>query len=127
MAINNIERVENLERCESLEKLDLTLNFIGDLESICSLQKNINLKQLYLTGNPCTDFKGYRNYIIVKLPQLETLDNIEITRSERIKVILIKINKIKVNYCIYTLQISEFWFNAVSELLNYLKHCRLNK
>jgi protein TilB len=54
LAINNIEKVENLEGCESLEKLDLTLNFIGELTSIESLKLNIHLKDLFLTGNPCT-------------------------------------------------------------------------
>lgn len=85
LAINNIERIENLERCESLEKLDLTLNFIGDLESVKSLQNNIHLKHLYLTGNPCCDFKGYRDFVIAKLPQLLTLDSSEITKSDKIK------------------------------------------
>lgn len=75
-----------MEGCESLKKLDLTLNFIGDIESVCSLANNINLRQLYLTGNPCADFEGYREYVVAKLPQLQYLDNKEITRSERIKV-----------------------------------------
>ncbi|XP_056635238.1 dynein axonemal assembly factor 11-like [Diorhabda sublineata] len=85
LAINNIEKIENLERCESLEKLDLTLNFIGDLESVCTLKPNLHLKELYLTGNPCCDYDGYRNYVVAKLPQLQKLDSIEITTSERIK------------------------------------------
>ncbi|GJQ79695.1 hypothetical protein Trydic_g5842 [Trypoxylus dichotomus] len=84
LAINNIETIENLERCESLEKLDLTLNFIGDIQSIRCLTANANLKHLYLTGNPCTDFREYRNYVITHLPQLDTLDNVEVKRSERI-------------------------------------------
>lgn len=54
LAINNIEKVENLEGCESLQKLDLTLNFIGDLTSIESLRENINLQELFMIGNPCT-------------------------------------------------------------------------
>lgn len=54
LAINNIERVENLERCESLQKLDLTLNFIGEITSLETLQNNYNLRLLYLNGNPCT-------------------------------------------------------------------------
>ncbi|KAJ3663026.1 hypothetical protein Zmor_007337 [Zophobas morio] len=85
LAVNNIEKIENLQRCESLEKLDLTLNFIGDLESVCSLQNNLNLKHLYLTGNPCCDFDAYRQYVVAKLPQLLALDGTEITKSERIK------------------------------------------
>lgn len=38
----------------------------------------------FLTGNPCTDFKGYREYVITVLPQLHQLDGVEISRSERI-------------------------------------------
>lgn len=38
----------------------------------------------YLTGNPCTDYKGYREYVITVLPQLKELDNVEIERSEKI-------------------------------------------
>jgi protein TilB len=37
-----------------------------------------------LTGNPCTDFKGYRKYVIVTLPQLKSLDGQEIERCEKI-------------------------------------------
>ncbi|KAJ8939382.1 hypothetical protein NQ314_011127 [Rhamnusium bicolor] len=85
LAVNNIETIENLERCESLQKLDLTLNFIGNLESVTSLKYNIYLTDLYLTGNPCCDFDGYRDYVIAQLPQLQNLDVKEITRSERIK------------------------------------------
>lgn len=84
LAINNIEKIENLEELESLTKLDLTLNFIGVLTSVDCLKKNYNLRHLVLTGNPCTDFEGYRDYVIVTLPQLESLDGIEIKRSDRI-------------------------------------------
>ncbi|XP_066260051.1 protein tilB [Euwallacea similis] len=85
LAINNIEKIENLERCESLEKLDLTLNFIGDLWSVKTLKQNIHLRELYLTGNPCSYFKGYRDYVIIHLTQLTSLDGMEIMRSERIR------------------------------------------
>ncbi|XP_021927882.1 protein tilB homolog isoform X3 [Zootermopsis nevadensis] len=84
LALNNIERIENLEGCESLQKLDLTVNFVGELTSVQSLKNNIHLQSLYLTGNPCADFKGYRKYVIVTLPQLKILDGQEIERCERI-------------------------------------------
>lgn len=54
LAINNIEKIENLGACESLKKLDLTLNFVGELTSIESLKRNVHLQELFLTGNPCT-------------------------------------------------------------------------
>ncbi|GLH16772.1 Protein tilB homolog [Gryllus bimaculatus] len=100
LSLNNIERIENLEGCESLAKLDLTLNFVGELTSIVTLVNNIHLKTLkcilcinffeisrYLTGNPCTDYVGYRDYVIATLPQLQSLDGTDIDRSERIKAL----------------------------------------
>ncbi|XP_055592459.1 protein tilB-like [Uranotaenia lowii] len=85
LAINNIERIENLEALESLNKLDLTLNFIGELTTVETLRDNYNLRELFLTGNPCTDFEGYRDYVICALPQLESLDGQEISRTDRLK------------------------------------------
>ncbi|XP_058447987.1 protein tilB [Malaya genurostris] len=84
LAINNIERIENLSGLESLHKLDLTLNFIGELTSVESLKNNYNLRELYLTGNPCTDFLGYRDFVIFTLPQIAMLDGEEITRTDRL-------------------------------------------
>ncbi|XP_020808860.1 protein tilB-like [Drosophila serrata] len=87
VAINNIERVENLEGCESLNKLDLTLNFIGELTSVESLRGNHNLRELLLIGNPCVDYPHYRDYVVATLPQLTSLDCVEITPSERLQAI----------------------------------------
>lgn len=84
LALNNLEKIENLEGCEFLQKLDFTVNFIGDLLSVESLRSNIHLRELFLTGNPCTEFKGYREYVVATLPQLDTLDGKDITKSERI-------------------------------------------
>ncbi|KFP78642.1 Protein tilB, partial [Acanthisitta chloris] len=87
VALNNIERIENLEGCEDLKKLDLTANFIGELSSIESLKCNIHLKELFLMGNPCTEFEGYRQFVVATLHQLKCLDSKEIERSERIKAL----------------------------------------
>ncbi|KAH8357992.1 hypothetical protein KR084_010888 [Drosophila pseudotakahashii] len=87
VAINNIEKVENLEGCESLSKLDLTLNFIGELTSLESLCGNHNLRELVLIGNPCVDYPHYRDYVVATLPQLNSLDCVEITPSERLQAL----------------------------------------
>ncbi|XP_031989581.1 protein tilB homolog isoform X2 [Corvus moneduloides] len=73
--------------CEELKKLDLTANFIGELSSIASLKCNIHLKELFLVGNPCTEFEGYRQFVVATLHQLKYLDSKEIERSERIKAL----------------------------------------
>lgn len=60
-----------LSGCESLQKLDLTVNFVGCLSSVASLKHNIHLRELFLVGNPCTEFEGYRQYVVASLPQLK--------------------------------------------------------
>ncbi|XP_053414242.1 dynein axonemal assembly factor 11 isoform X2 [Nycticebus coucang] len=87
LALNNIEKIENLEGCEWLTKLDLTINFIGELSSVKTLQHNIHLKELFLMGNPCADFDGYRQFVVATLQQLKWLDGKEIERSERIQAL----------------------------------------
>lgn len=57
--------------CEGLTKLDLTINFIGELSSIKTLRHNIHLKELFLMGNPCADFDGYRQFVVATLQQLK--------------------------------------------------------
>lgn len=57
--------------CENLQKLDLTVNFVGCLSSVESLKHNLHLRELFLVGNPCTAFQGYREYVVVTLPQLK--------------------------------------------------------
>ncbi|KAK1790036.1 hypothetical protein P4O66_002348 [Electrophorus voltai] len=71
LALNNIEVIENLEGCESLQKLDLTVNFVGRLSSVETLSQNVHLHELYLVGNPCAEFQGYRQYVLACLPQLQ--------------------------------------------------------
>uniref|UniRef100_A0A8D0XIF6 U2A'/phosphoprotein 32 family A C-terminal domain-containing protein n=1 Tax=Sus scrofa TaxID=9823 RepID=A0A8D0XIF6_PIG len=73
--------------CEGLTKLDLTVNFIGELSSVKTLQHNIHLKELFLMGNPCADFDGYRDFVVATLQQLKWLDGKEIERSERIQAL----------------------------------------
>lgn len=85
LAINNIETIENLDKLESLEKLDLTVNFIGDLESVSALRNNYSLRELILTGNPCADYVGYRDYVIHVLPQLDSLDLVRISKFDQLQ------------------------------------------
>ena len=50
VSMNVIEVVEGLEGCENLRKLDLTLNFVGQITSLLSLRQNLHLEELYLVG-----------------------------------------------------------------------------
>jgi len=88
MAMNCVEIIDDINSCESLEKLDLTLNFV---RVISNFKRNMgscaHLRQLILTGNPCTEFPNYRDYVIASLPQLSRLDNEEISQTERIQAL----------------------------------------
>ncbi|KAL3161118.1 hypothetical protein ABBQ38_009495 [Trebouxia sp. C0009 RCD-2024] len=86
MAVNNLTKVQNLQRCESLQKLDLTVNFLdkAGLLSVQSLQQNEHLSELYLLGNPCAEWSGYRQFVVGTLPQLRKLDGKQIPPSESI-------------------------------------------
>eukprot|EP00879_Flechtneria_rotunda_P030608 GHRR01033267.1.p1 GENE.GHRR01033267.1~~GHRR01033267.1.p1 ORF type:complete len:153 (+),score=52.22 GHRR01033267.1:318-776(+) len=77
LAVNNITKIQNLQRCESLQKLDLTINFIpkAGLLSVASLAGNHNLRELFLLGNPCTDWPGTRQYVVAQMPHLQKLVN----------------------------------------------------
>lgn len=98
MAVNSVSKIEGVKRCESLNKLDLTLNFIDieDLQESCeNLEFCPNFTELYLTGNPCTDWPNYRKYTIAKVETLMRLDGEEISKSERLqaKTLLPKLEK----------------------------------
>ncbi|KAK9816967.1 hypothetical protein WJX72_007586 [[Myrmecia] bisecta] len=89
VAVNNITKIQNLQRCESLTKLDLTVNFVdkAGLLSVASLRCNPLLCELYLLGNPCAEWQGYRPFVIATLPRLQRLDGQNIKPSERIAAI----------------------------------------
>ena len=66
-----ITSVSTIGSVNSYSKLDLTLNFIDveDLEdSMDTLAWCENMYELYLTGNPCTHWEGYKDYVIAKVP-----------------------------------------------------------
>ena len=97
VAMNNISEIhpDSFTGLENLTRLDMTLNFIGDnfLKSLEILKGVQSLKEIYLTGNPCTKFENYRDYVINFLPQIETLDGLFIGKSDRIKAKQITITK----------------------------------
>lgn len=53
---------------------------MAEIDKLASLG---NLKSLTVHGNPMEDTKGYRYYIISKIPQLEKLDFSKITKTDR--------------------------------------------
>ena len=75
LAMNNVVSIENLQGCESLRKLDLTMNFIpaSALPSFANLSGMYHFQELHLLGNPCQSWERHRQYIVMILPQLQSL------------------------------------------------------
>lgn len=49
-----------------------------------SLESGVYCLFRYLTGNPCTDYDGYREFVVGTLPQIDTLDGIEVTHYDKL-------------------------------------------
>lgn len=84
LAINNINLIEGIRMCESLQKLDLTLNFIDieDFEeSVDNLAELPDIREIYLQGNPCTDWPHWKDYLVARIPTLGRIDGDEITKT----------------------------------------------
>lgn len=86
-AVNSISKIEGLKRCESLRKLDLTLNFI-DVEDFKESMDNLewcpDMSELYLMGNPCMDWINSKEYVYAKVPSINRLDGMEVTRAMKL-------------------------------------------
>ena len=58
---------------------------------LCGLRDVLSPWCRFLTGNPCTEYEGYREYVVGTLPQLKWLDGTEITKSERIQATQVRV------------------------------------
>jgi protein TilB len=88
LAVNSVTVIEGLEHCEFLRKLDFTVNFIDVhtlMRSLRNLETLEHLRELYLTGNPCTTWPPYRELVVAVLPQLTKLDGTDVSKSERLR------------------------------------------
>ena len=59
----------------------------SDMEAFFHSELSLDLDHIcgsFLTGNPCTDYERYREFVIATLDQLEWLDGKQIEKSERI-------------------------------------------
>ncbi|XP_053212884.1 myb-like protein AA isoform X2 [Panonychus citri] len=85
LSINNIASLQDFSQCKNLQELYLRKNKISDINEIYYLQDLSNLKKLTLEDNPCNQQANYRYTILKALPQLEILDNANVTTEELAK------------------------------------------
>lgn len=67
----------------SLKTIYLHGNHIDNVAEIDKLAGLPNLKSLSCHGNPIEHIKGYKNYILSNLPQIQKLDFTTITKADR--------------------------------------------
>lgn len=77
--INKIRTLAPFQTCKNLHNLLLRQNQISDINEIQYLIDLPCLKNLTLADNPVASMPGYRETVISALPQLEKLDEIEVS------------------------------------------------
>ncbi|XP_050510560.1 acidic leucine-rich nuclear phosphoprotein 32 family member A isoform X2 [Diabrotica virgifera virgifera] len=82
LSINKINTLVDFQFCQRLEELYIRQNDIRDVCQVMYLQCLPNLKNLWLGENPCANSEGYRLAVIRALPQLQKLDNVQVTPEE---------------------------------------------
>ncbi|XP_014476498.1 PREDICTED: protein tilB homolog isoform X5 [Dinoponera quadriceps] len=82
LSINNINTLADFQYCHKLQDLFVRRNNIKDLNEICYLQGLPKLRNLWLGENPCAEKEGYRLAVLRALPNLEKLDDKEVSPEE---------------------------------------------
>eukprot|EP00667_Euglena_gracilis_P019542 EG_transcript_20962 len=83
LSVNKISSLKDFAACLKLQELYLRKNEVEDLNEVRYLKKLRSLKILWLCDNPCADTPSYRLFVIWHLPQLEKLDNVDVSPQER--------------------------------------------
>ena len=83
LSVNSISTLKDIGSCSQLKELYIRRNCVESLEEIDYLVPLQNLKIIWLAENPIAQIAGYRQHVIRKLPQLEKLDNVEVTFEEK--------------------------------------------
>ena len=83
LSVNKIRSLKPFANLQNLKELYLRNNSISNLNEIKHLTECDNLTKLWLKENPICDNPNYRDVIICVLPQVQNLDDIEITSEER--------------------------------------------
>jgi len=87
LAVNSINLIEGIRGCESLQKLDFTLNFIDieDFEeSVDNLAELNDFREIYMCGNPCTDWPHWKEYLMARIPSLGRIDGDDVTKYKKL-------------------------------------------
>lgn len=83
LGFNLIKRTDGLGPLPALRELELNNNLIYRVEDVALLRQGApDISRLNLRSNPVCESKAFRTHVLRSLPQLESLDGIEIKRVE---------------------------------------------
>ena len=82
LSVNSISTLKDVAGCTNLRELYIRRNNVESLNELRYLQDLPNLRTLWLGENPVAQVPGYRMTVIKTLPQLQKLDNQEISTEE---------------------------------------------
>ncbi|QDZ19205.1 cilia- and flagella-associated protein [Chloropicon primus] len=85
LSVNGISSLSSFRKCVKLRELYLRKNDVKNLADIQYLASINCLKILWLSDNPCAETLHYRATVVQYLPNLEKLDNVDVTDRERLE------------------------------------------
>ncbi len=83
MISSSISNLSAFEHMINLRELYLRKNQISDPQQLYFLRNLTQLSVLWLQENPISSLPNYRRIVLKILPQLQTLDDVQVTHEER--------------------------------------------
>lgn len=83
LPVNRINSLKEFQYLSKLTDLSVRKNNISQISNLLYLRQLPNLKNLWMMENPISSQPNYRLLVVALLPQLEKLDNKDVTAEER--------------------------------------------
>lgn len=83
LSVNCVASLKDIGECRNLKELYLRKNEVAALGEVQHLSRLPQLRTLWLCDNPCARHRLYRLYTIHCCPNLQQLDNGEVSDAER--------------------------------------------
>ncbi|GIL86656.1 hypothetical protein Vretifemale_14917 [Volvox reticuliferus] len=79
LSVNRLSSLKDFRHCSKLQELYLRKNDVKDLNEIQHLVHLKDLRVLWLSDNPCADHPNYKQFVARMLPNLQKLDNDDVS------------------------------------------------
>jgi Leucine-rich repeat (LRR) protein len=87
LAVNKVSTLRDVQGCYNLRELYMRKNNLASLAEVPRYLGGLSgLRKLSLGENPMAEHPRYRQFVIKALPQVENLDNQDVSHEERRQV-----------------------------------------